>query len=146
MVDLMTGDRAEPCREPSARIFHQSERIAMRVEGVSSGKLVRDVSFNVRVGERLGIAGLVGSGRTELLRAIFGAEIATAWLCMAGRNCFCPAISSSQSSRRGRIGDGHRGSKAEWVVAAAIDPSQHNTLLAATRFLACRSDPQTRGA
>ncbi len=45
-----------------------------RVEGLNRGRKVRDVSFSVRVGEVLGIAGLVGSGRTETVRAIFGAD------------------------------------------------------------------------
>lgn len=45
-----------------------------RVQGLNRGNKVRDVSFSVRKGEVLGIAGLVGSGRTEVLRAIFGAD------------------------------------------------------------------------
>jgi len=45
-----------------------------RVEGLKSGHKVNDISFSVRRGEVLGIAGLVGSGRTETVRAIFGAD------------------------------------------------------------------------
>lgn len=45
-----------------------------KVEELNSGKKVRNVSFSVRAGEVFGIAGLVGSGRTELARAIFGAD------------------------------------------------------------------------
>ena len=45
-----------------------------RVEGLNRGKKVKDVSFSVRAGEVLGIAGLVGSGRTETVRAIFAAD------------------------------------------------------------------------
>jgi ribose transport system ATP-binding protein len=48
--------------------------IALRVRNLRAGERVRDVSFEVRRGEVLGIAGLVGSGRTETLRAIFGAD------------------------------------------------------------------------
>jgi ribose transport system ATP-binding protein len=46
----------------------------LRVEGLGQGKKLRDVSFTVQGGEVLGIAGLVGAGRTELVRAIFGAD------------------------------------------------------------------------
>jgi ribose transport system ATP-binding protein len=47
---------------------------AMRVENLVAGKRFGPVSFSVRSGEILGIAGLVGSGRTELMRALFGAD------------------------------------------------------------------------
>jgi len=49
----------------------------LRVEGLESPK-VKGVSFAVRAGEIVGIAGLVGAGRTEVLRLIFGADRATA--------------------------------------------------------------------
>lgn len=45
-----------------------------RVEGLNRGRKVKNVSFAVKAGEVLGIAGLVGSGRTEVVRAIFGAD------------------------------------------------------------------------
>ena len=44
----------------------------LRVEGLSHTKLFRDVSFNVRAGEVLGVAGLMGAGRTEIMQALFG--------------------------------------------------------------------------
>jgi ribose transport system ATP-binding protein len=47
---------------------------ALRVDRLRAGGHVRDVSFQVRRGEILGLAGLIGSGRTETLRAIFGAD------------------------------------------------------------------------
>lgn len=46
----------------------------LRVEHLSYGSVVRDVSFRVCRGEVLGIAGLVGAGRTEVCRMIFGAD------------------------------------------------------------------------
>lgn len=48
-------------------------KFALRVDHLVSKKL-NDISFCLHFGERLGIAGLVGSGRTSLLRAIFGAD------------------------------------------------------------------------
>ena len=47
---------------------------ALAVRGLSRGSVVRDVSFDLHAGEVLGLAGLVGSGRTELLRLIDGAD------------------------------------------------------------------------
>ena len=48
--------------------------IALEVRNLNCGPLVRDVSFILRKGEILGFAGLMGAGRTEVARAIFGAD------------------------------------------------------------------------
>lgn len=74
-VRLMVG--TNPSREDlrHSRAFGE---VVLKVRGLSRGDRVVDVDFEVRRGEVLGIAGLVGSGRTELLRAIFGADRADA--------------------------------------------------------------------
>lgn len=48
--------------------------VALEVRGLRRGKEIRDVGFSVRKGEILGLAGLMGAGRTEVARAIFGAD------------------------------------------------------------------------
>jgi ribose transport system ATP-binding protein len=48
--------------------------VVLEVEGVSTKGFLKDVSFNVRKGEILGFAGLVGAGRSEVMRAIFGID------------------------------------------------------------------------
>ena len=45
-----------------------------RVEGFTQPGVFRDISFNLRKGEILGVAGLMGAGRTEIMRAIFGVD------------------------------------------------------------------------
>ena len=52
----------------------QIGEVAIRVVGLKRNLKVKDVSFQVRRGEILGVAGLMGSGRTETMRAIFGAD------------------------------------------------------------------------
>jgi ribose transport system ATP-binding protein len=47
---------------------------ALQVRGLNRGRQVRDVSFELYRGEILGVAGLVGAGRTELARLVFGAD------------------------------------------------------------------------
>jgi ribose transport system ATP-binding protein len=48
--------------------------VVLKVEHLNAGRMVRDVSFELRKGEILGFAGLMGAGRTETMRAIFGAD------------------------------------------------------------------------
>ncbi|MDH6151884.1 MULTISPECIES: sugar ABC transporter ATP-binding protein [Paraburkholderia] len=48
--------------------------LALEVRNLVAGPLVRDVSFELRKGEILGFAGLMGAGRTEVARAVFGAD------------------------------------------------------------------------
>ncbi|MCD2178161.1 sugar ABC transporter ATP-binding protein [Rhizobium sp. C1] len=48
--------------------------IALEVKGLRRGREIRDVSFSLARGEILGFAGLMGAGRTEVARAIFGAD------------------------------------------------------------------------
>lgn len=48
-------------------------KVALEVEHLNT-PLLQDISFSVREGEILGFSGLVGSGRTEIMRAIFGAD------------------------------------------------------------------------
>ncbi|HUT29044.1 MAG TPA: sugar ABC transporter ATP-binding protein [Sedimentisphaerales bacterium] len=48
--------------------------IRVRVDDLSSGGKIKDVCFDIRAGEIVGMAGLVGAGRTEVARAIFGID------------------------------------------------------------------------
>ncbi len=52
----------------------QDAPVVLKVTGLSAGRMVKDVSFELRKGEILGFAGLMGAGRTETARAIFGAD------------------------------------------------------------------------
>ncbi|MHC4333772.1 MAG: sugar ABC transporter ATP-binding protein [Planctomycetota bacterium] len=57
---------------PARRVEVGDTRV--KVDNLSSGGRIRDVSFDVRAGEIVGMAGLIGAGRTEVARAIFGID------------------------------------------------------------------------
>jgi len=60
--------------------------VVLRTHRLNAGKLVHNVSFELRKGEILGFAGLIGAGRTETARAIFGADpIQSGWIEVNGR-------------------------------------------------------------
>ncbi|MCW2782968.1 MAG: transporter related protein [Marmoricola sp.] len=73
---LVTGmlgrslDTSFPPKVPPA----PSAPVVLSVRDLSASGLVEDVSFDVRAGEIVGLAGLVGSGRSEIARALFGAD------------------------------------------------------------------------
>jgi ABC-type sugar transport system ATPase subunit len=71
LVDAMLGERV---RTPATRRRKRHTEEILRVDGVSVPGLLEDVSLTLHAGEILGIAGLVGSGRTELLRALAGTQ------------------------------------------------------------------------
>ena len=48
--------------------------VVLKVEHLNAGRMVQDVSFELRKGEILGFSGLMGAGRTETMRALFGAD------------------------------------------------------------------------
>ncbi len=71
LVKMMVGRTLEEVFPVS---FNQLGNPVLQVEEISTKTILNQVSFNLREGEILGVAGMVGSGRTELARAIFGAD------------------------------------------------------------------------
>jgi simple sugar transport system ATP-binding protein/ribose transport system ATP-binding protein len=73
LVTKMLG-RSLETMFPDKRAGEGARELALRVRGLRRSQVIRDVSFEVRAGEIVGMAGLVGSGRSEVARAIFGAD------------------------------------------------------------------------
>jgi ribose transport system ATP-binding protein len=72
LIGLMVGRQISSLSgaRPSKTLGHE----VLKVSNLKAGRLVNDVSFSVAAGEIVGLGGLVGSGRTETARAIFGAD------------------------------------------------------------------------
>jgi ribose transport system ATP-binding protein len=76
LVKMMVGRDLSGFYRKEHHGQHTGDR-ALTVRGLGDGQRVHDCSFELHAGEVLGLAGLVGAGRTELARLIFGADPST---------------------------------------------------------------------
>lgn len=73
LISMMVGRSLEN-QFPRGDFSDIEKREVLKVENLNRGNAVKEVSFTVSTGEILGFAGLVGAGRTEVARLIFGAD------------------------------------------------------------------------
>ncbi|MBY5990014.1 sugar ABC transporter ATP-binding protein [Roseovarius atlanticus] len=71
MISMMVGREITGIYPPKAARPPVGDPV-LRIRGLASGQRVRDVSIELRAGEIVGMAGMVGSGRTEVADAVFG--------------------------------------------------------------------------
>ncbi|SFR32256.1 monosaccharide ABC transporter ATP-binding protein, CUT2 family [Yoonia tamlensis] len=72
IIELMVGREVKD--EPPVIPDTSGAETALEVRGLRRGREIHDVSFSIKQGEILGFAGLMGAGRTEVARIIFGAD------------------------------------------------------------------------
>lgn len=72
IIAMMVGRSIQHVSRPS--IGENGSPVVLEVQGLSRGTQLRNISFHLRQGEILGFAGLMGAGRTEVARAVFGAD------------------------------------------------------------------------
>ena len=76
VIEMMVGRVIEEGARPVA-LERATNDIVLKVDGLNTRSLLKDVSFELRRGEILGFSGLMGAGRTEVARAIIGADART---------------------------------------------------------------------
>ncbi len=72
VINLMVGRKISGNQRPEAHM--PSDEVVLKVSGLSTKDLLQDINFDLHKGEILGFAGLMGAGRTEVARAIVGAD------------------------------------------------------------------------
>jgi ABC-type sugar transport system ATPase subunit len=77
LIHEITGAAIAP-ESRKRHVLPSGAKELLKVEGMSAPGTVDDASFTLHEGELLGVAGLVGAGRTELMRLVFGADTPTA--------------------------------------------------------------------
>lgn len=73
IINMMIGRVVYEDPKTQSEVPDDAE-VVLEVKNLRSGKMIKDVSFQLRKGEILGFSGLMGAGRTEVARAIFGAD------------------------------------------------------------------------
>ncbi len=74
MDEIIANMVGREIKEKFPRVHCEKGKKVFEVKGLNAGKSVRDVSFSLYEGEIVGFAGLMGAGRTETTRAIFGVD------------------------------------------------------------------------
>lgn len=72
VIEAIVGHKMEETLEWQKRNSQVDSKVLLSAQSVSDGKKIKDLSFELREGEILGFAGLMGSGRTEVLNMIYG--------------------------------------------------------------------------
>ncbi|WP_259405918.1 ATP-binding cassette domain-containing protein, partial [Microbispora sp. H10830] len=102
IVALMTGRNVEYVFPPRpGRDAHEGRPEVLRVENLTLPGRFAEVSFSIRAGEIVGLAGLVGSGRSEIVEAIYGARRASGRVVLDGR-----VVRPGSTTRAVRMGMG----------------------------------------
>src|SRR5699024_1438543 len=74
MPEIISNMVGREIKEKFPRVNCERGKKVLEVKNLNAGKLVRNINLELYEGEIVGIAGLVGAGRTETTRAIFGVE------------------------------------------------------------------------
>jgi ribose transport system ATP-binding protein len=101
LISLMTGTDIDQVFPPAVPLAADAQ-VVLEVSDLSLGGVFRDVNFTVRAGEIVGLAGLVGSGRSEILETIYGhRKSTTGTVTVAGKQLRPGAVEQAVASNMG---------------------------------------------
>jgi len=102
MIRFMVGRTLEERSALSKR--RSSNEVLLKVQNLSAPPRIKEVSFDLHAGEILGFAGLMGAGRTETMRAIFGADARSGGTILLGEEDISSRLRSPKAAVRLGIG------------------------------------------
>lgn len=129
MIDMMVG-RVIYEDPKTHSMVPEDAPVVLEVENLKAGRMVNDVSFTLRKGEILGFAGLMGAGRTETMRALYGADPAEGTIRINGRK-----VHISDPMDAVRCGVGYLSEDRKRYGLALGLSVAHNTLMASYEML-----------
>jgi ribose transport system ATP-binding protein len=130
LIEMMVG---RPIRHDVARTSHRSDQVVLEAVRISTAAGLENISFALYRGEVLGVYGLLGSGRTELARALFGADSLThGELLVAGRRVVLRGPGDGKRAGIGLVPE----ERAQ--AAFPLLPIRHNITVASSELVARR--------
>ena len=136
VISLMVG--REISREAVPEGVTQGREVLLSVSGLSTKGLLKDVSFELRHGEILGFAGLMGAGRTEVARALVGADkVDAGTITLRGKQIQIKSPADAAKHRIGYLSEDRKrfGLLLEQEVNANIGLSSLNELFQSWGFM-----------
>ncbi|WP_293661879.1 sugar ABC transporter ATP-binding protein [Rhodoferax sp. OV413] len=130
VIAMMVGRQLE---QSDKRVPDTSaNEVLLEVMGLNRGRAIRDVSFRVRRGEILGFAGLMGAGRTEVARAVFGADpVDSGEVRVAGKPVRLRSPQDAVNAGIGYLSEDRK----HFGLATGMDVAANITLPSLTRWL-----------
>jgi len=109
-----------------------NQEVVLEVRNLNRGKVLRDVSFSLKRGEILGFAGLIGAGRTEVARAIFGADThESGEIFIKGKQVYIKSPGDAVRHGVGYLSEDRK----RYGLALAMDVKENVALAAMKKFL-----------
>jgi ribose transport system ATP-binding protein len=133
IISMMVGRTLKDVARDTTR--KPRDEVALEVKGLNCGALVKNISFSLRRGEILGFAGLMGAGRTEVARAVFGADRAQSGeIFVRGRKVAIHTPKGAVAAGIGYLSEDRK----RFGLAVGMDVAANVVMASLARFLSFR--------